>query len=599
MSIRILPSVLVDQIAAGEVVERPAAVVKELVENALDAGADQINITVDQSGMNKIVVHDNGHGMPKEDVQLSIQRHATSKLSGDDLDAINHLGFRGEALPSIASVSRLTITSRAKDSDYAWKLSVNGGQMGGDIEPASHPAGTTVTMHDLFYNTPARRKFLKTDRTEKRHIQQMIDHLALAHDDVGFTLTMDGSQSRIFPPDQDIIHRLCTIIGDDFDQNSFPVTGDRDGVHLQAWCGLPTYHRSTSRHVYLIVNGRTIDDRRLYGAIKAAYRDVMPSGRWPVGLFRLTVPADQLDVNVHPTKAEVRFQHFRNITGLIVGAVKHHLASQGHRAATGNQVTSTIQRNTQRNTGQRESGHHSFSQSRDNRPVSAGEPASQFAYMPPSGRIDGDDDGRDTAPDDRVDPDRYPLGAPRAQIHENYIISQTPDGMYIIDQHAAHERIVYEGMKKDLANNGIERQGLLMPEIVDLPEGEVELLLSHQDELLQCGMEVDRFGPGAIAVQSMPAILGNSVNIKQLVQDILDQLMEWDNPDTLRHKLDDVCATMACYGSVRSGRRVNVREMNALLRQMESLPNTGQCNHGRPTYIKLSLAEIEKLFERR
>jgi DNA mismatch repair protein MutL len=592
MPIRILPSVLVDQIAAGEVVERPAAVVKELVENALDAGADQIEVTVNQAGLDKIMVRDNGHGMDKNDLQLAIQRHATSKLSDDNLQAIDHLGFRGEALPSIASVSRMTITSRVQGSDHAWQLSVDGGEVS-EVQPASHPSGTTVTMRDLFFNTPARRKFLKTERTEKRHIQEMIDHLALAHPSVGFTLTIDDHESRQFTADQDIIHRISQVIGDDFVDNSFPVAGDRDDIHLQAWCGLPTYHRSTSRHLYLVINGRPIDDRRLYGAIKGAYRDVMPSGRWPVGVINLSVPADKIDVNVHPTKAEVRFDNLRSVTGLIVGAIKHRLAEEGHRAASGNQITKSFQQRQE---------HGSYSQMGSARPAIAGESETKFSGLPPSSRQGGQDDDHSAQADGTMmanDMDEYPLGAAQAQVHENYIISQSPDGFFLIDQHAAHERIVYERMKAALAENGVESQGLLMPEIIDLPETETELLLDHREELMTCGLEVDRFGPAAVAVQSVPALLGQKVEIKQLVRDILDQIIEWDNPDTLRNKLDEVCATMACYGSVRSGRRMNVTEMNALLRQMESLPNTGQCNHGRPTYISLSLAEIEKLFERR
>ncbi len=597
MIIRRLPENLVNQIAAGEVVERPAAAVKELVENSIDAGATHIEVTVGDGGRTLIVVGDDGSGMSPDDMALAVERHATSKLPGNDLTAIATLGFRGEALPAIGAVARLTITSRARGAESAWTLTVEGGTKG-DVRPASHPDGTRVEVRDLFFATPARLKFLKTPRTEMSHITEALRRLAMAHPHIGFSLA-DGTRSliRLNAAQGDLftarLDRLGAIMGRDFADNALAIDAERQGLRLTGHIGLPTLNRSNAGMQFLFVNGRPVRDKLLFGAVRAAYRDFLAGDRHPLLALFLDVPADGVDVNVHPAKTEVRFRDTGLVRGLIIGALKHALAEAGHRAST------TV---AEAALGAAHAG--SFPM-----PRSAGGPRFPGGAMPrglaeAAMSFHGPLPHLDTAPSaavaahDEPEATAYPLGAARGQLHETYIIAQTADGIVIVDQHAAHERLVYERMKKALAAEGVARQGLLIPEVVELDAAAAARLIARAAELAELGLVVEAFGDGAVVVREVPALLGEA-NVQGLVRDLADDLAETDEALALKERLGEICGTMACHGSVRAGRRLNADEMNALLREMEATPHSGQCNHGRPTYVELKLADIEKLFGRR
>lgn len=635
MAIRRLPETLVNRIAAGEVVERPASAVKELVENAIDAGARRIDIATAAGGRTLISVADDGKGMARDDLAIAVERHATSKLPGDDLLDIRWLGFRGEALPSIGAVARLGIVTRQPDSDAAWQLEVDAGKVG-TVKPAAAGKGTRIEVRDLFYAVPARLKFLKTDRAEDLAVQEIVKRLAMAHAGIAFTLQQDGRTSFRAdavpdnlledPANTQRLGRLEQILGRDFADNAVPIRAEREGIHLTGYAGLPTYNRGNAQHQFLFVNGRPVRDKLFVGAVKGAYADFLSHDRHPVVALFLEVPAEQVDVNVHPAKAEVRFRDPGLVRGLIVGALRHALAEAGHRASTTvaqaalgalrPQNAPTMPLPFQSTFG---GGNNSRWRGYDNlRPSSLPGLAEAAAlYNAPQGDFSAGDFSRDAtgeivataeglAPGARnedagaapVPLQSYPLGAARGQLHETYIVAQTADGIVIVDQHAAHERLVYERMKVNLEAGRVPRQALLLPEVVELTEPEAARLSARADELAELGLVLEGFGAGAVVVREVPALLGD-VAVQNLVRDLVDAIAEYDNVLPLKEKLEEVCGTMACHGSVRAGRRLTLDEMNALLRQMEATPHSGQCNHGRPTYVELKLADIEKLFGRR
>lgn len=605
-TIRRLPPTLINQIAAGEVIERPAAVVRELVENAIDAQAREIRIAFRDGGRSYISVEDDGHGMPAEALPLAVERHATSKLPSDDLVHIAHLGFRGEALPSIGAVSRLTITSRVQGADEAYALSVEGGAVGA-VAPAARRAGTRVEVRDLFYATPARLKFLRSHRAESAAIIEAVERLALAYPEIGFVLS-EGQRTVLnlpaepTPLDGDAGHgrlaRLGTVYGQDFAANAVPVDATREGLRLTGHVGLPTLHKASARWQVLFVAGRPVRDKLFAGAVRGAYADLIDRRRYPMVALFLDAPAASVDVNVHPAKAEVRFRDAGLVRGLIVSAIKHALAEAGHRAANtvGSAALSVLQASASVPRGAHQSYGHT---ARGRIPSGLAETVATYHAPRPEDRIvpldtpsaRADEVAEESAAD-------HPLGAARAQIHENYIVAQTEDGLVIVDQHAAHERLVFERLQADLLDGTVKSQGLLLPEVVELPETLASGLAARAEELAELGLELESFGPGAVMVRGVPALLGQT-DTAGLVRDLAEEVAELDSAETLRGRLADVCSRMACHGSVRSGRRLTAEEMNALLRDMEATPHSGQCNHGRPTYVELKLADIERLFARR
>lgn len=600
MTVRLLPETLVNRIAAGEVIERPAAAVKELVENAIDAGARRIDVVLEDGGRRLIAVSDDGCGMSPEELALAVERHATSKLPDDDLVDIRTLGFRGEALPSIGAVARLVITTRTADAAEASRIEVDGGRKSG-IVPAALGGGTRVEIRDLFHATPARLKFLKTSRTEVEHASSVIKRLAMAHPEIAFSLSdEDRTRFRYEPAEGDLLtarlDRLSMVMGREFADNAVAVSSERDGVSLTGYAGVPTLNRGNARAQYLFVNGRPVQDRLLIGAVRGAYQDFLARNRHPMVALFLQVPSAAVDVNVHPAKAEVRFEDAGLIRGLIVGGLRRTLETAGHRAST------TV---SQAALGAFQSG-QAGARFRSSPSLTRELADVAHAYQAPfpAETLDGFDQpsARDLAPDANTlsesESGSYPLGAARAQVHETYIVAQTDTGIVIVDQHAAHERLVYERMKNALANGGVKRQGLLIPEVVELDEAAVDRLCEKADEFAELGLTIEKFGPGAVVVREAPALLGQS-DIAGLLKDLADDLEEYGAGLALKERLEDVCSTMACHGSVRAGRRLTSEEMNALLREMETTPHSGQCNHGRPTYVELNIADIERLFGRR
>lgn len=631
MPIRQLPETLVNQIAAGEVIERPFAVVKELVENSIDAGAQHIDIAIYDGGKNRIVISDDGMGMNADDLALAIKRHATSKLMDDDLTHISSLGFRGEALPSIGAVSRMVIKTKDRESGEAFEIKVEGGNESA-IKPTSHNQGTVIDVADLFYATPARLKFMKSARAEIMQIKSVIERLAMAYPDVGFTLSHDERKTLFLPPElhqDDLVEpvpprlrRLSKIMGQAFMDNALEVYSEREGVVLTGFIGVPTYNRGMADHQYLFVNGRPVKDRLLVGAVRGAYADFLARDRHPLLALFLDVPPEELDVNVHPAKTEVRFKDSNMIRGLIVGTLKRTLEAHSHKASTSvaDQTLSAFRSETQIQQMAFGGGTHrpaqapAYAYQSSPSSPSYGGHSTANAYLSglsdnqgaqshihqeshgfePSSRFETDAHD-DTAPEYND----YPMGMARAQLHENYIVAQTKDGLIIVDQHAAHERLVYERMKAQMKEGGVKQQGLLVPEIVELDGDEAALILEQSESLAKMGLSIDSFGEGAIVVRGVPALLGGRVDAAGLIKDLVDELRGFGEMLSLKEKIEEVCGTMACHGSVRSGRRLNRDEMNALLRQMEQTPHSGQCNHGRPTYVELKLADIEKLFGRR
>jgi len=604
MTIRLLPPDIVNRIAAGEVIERPASAVKELVENAIDAGARRIDVTLKDGGRNLIQVVDDGHGMTPEELALAVERHATSKLPGDDLTHIATLGFRGEALPSIGAVGRLTLTSRRQGADEAWRLTVEAG-VKGRPEPAALGQGTRVDLADLFFATPARLKFLKSTRSEFGHAEEVLQRLAMAHPEIAFSLSegervvlryaatpglmTDAAAARL--------ERLSVIMGREFAENALPIDAAREGHRLTGFIGLPTLNKATAAQQFLFVNGRPVRDRLLHGAVRGAYQDFLARDRHPLVALFLDLPAEEVDINVHPAKAEVRFRDPGLVRGLIVGASRHALAAAGHRAST------TVAAAALGSFRPESSGDSPWQGSWPSSvaPPRALAEAAVMVYAPFEGFARPQAQALETADAARASAAaaaNFPLGAPRAQLHETYIVAQTAEGIVIVDQHAAHERLVYERMKQALADGGVKRQGLLIPEVVELDPAAAERLTARADELAELGLVLEPFGQGAVVVREVPAMLGE-VAVKALVQDLADEIAEFGAALGLKEKLEEVCGTLACHGSVRAGRHLNLAEMDALLRQMEATPHSGQCNHGRPTYVELKLADIERLFGRR
>jgi DNA mismatch repair protein MutL len=596
MIVRQLPEGIVNRIAAGEVIERPAAVVKELFENALDAGASRVDIFVSGGGRRLIRVSDNGSGMVRNDLILCVERHATSKLNGEDLLDIRTLGFRGEALPSIGSVARLTITTRHADEPHAWALTVDAGAKG-EAMPAALANGTRIEVADLFSATPARLKFLKSDRAETAAIVDVVKRLALAHPTVAVSLAEDDGGTRTYPAqpfgEAGLLARIGDVLGRDFAGNALAIDGERHGVRLFGFAGLPTLQKATASSQFLFVNGRPIRDRLVLGAIRGAYADVMPRDRHPAAALFLALDPHEVDVNVHPAKTEVRFRDSALVRGLIVGAIRDAVARAAPTtASTLGAATVTAFRAPPGRGGHgaplpRAAGWRAAAF----RPLAGGfAEGAQAAFAieaPPAA------DARAGA-----EPVEEALAAARAQLHGTYILAQTRDGLVIVDQHAAHERLVYERMKRLLAETGIARQVLLLPVVVELDPVDAARLLSRVDDLQRFGLVIESFGPGAVVVRETPAMLGE-VDAEALVRDLAEHLAEWDTTDPLERRLLAISSTMACHGSVRAGRLMKPAEMDALLREMEATPGSSQCNHGRPTSVSLSLADIERLFGRR
>lgn len=593
LKIRRLPSHLVNQIAAGEVVERPASVVKEMVENAIDAGATQIDVIVRDGGKSFICVKDNGCGMVPDDMILSVERHATSKLNDDNLFNIHTLGFRGEALPSIASISRLMLTSGVKDSKEAWALKIEGGAVG-SLEPAPYRSGTQVEVRDLFYATPARLKFLKMAATEVQHSEDALQRLAMAYPQIGFSLKTENRTVLDLPPcssdESGQLDRLQSILGKEFKDNSLPVFLEKGGITVRGFIGLPTLNRANAQMQFLFVNGRPVKDKVLTGAVRAAYQDYLARDRHPLLCLFLTMPPLVVDMNVHPSKIEVRFQDSSLVRGLLVSALRQALSTMGHRSSTA-LTQETVE------------AFHPVMAQAVTYPSVARKPLFQPNQSRPS-YTQQTLPGLDLKPVVKSEPISftiekfsYPLGAACAQIHETFIVSQTEDGIVVIDQHAAHERLVYEKLKENL-NNGIPRQLLLIPEVVTMTEKDREALLSRAEEFEDFGLVIEAFGNDAILVREVPLLLKN-VSAETLLKDLAQEIEEWGNAFSLKEKIEEVCSTMACHGSIRSGRKMTIQEMNDLLRQMEQVNSSGQCNHGRPTYVELKLQDLERLFGRR
>ncbi len=594
MRVRQLSEALINRIAAGEVVERPASVVKELVENAIDARASRIDVLTDGGGRRLIQVIDDGEGMTRDDLVLAADRHATSKLDADDLLAIHTLGFRGEALPSIGAVARLTITTRHADEPHAWALTVTGG-VKSEPAPAALGRGTRIEVRDLFYATPARLKFLKSDRAEGDAVREAVRRLAMSRPDIAFTLAGEERLPVTFaaalPDGPGRLLRLGDVLGPEFRANAVAIAGAREGVSVAGYAALPTFSRANALGQYLFVNGRAVRDKLLVGAVRAAYADYLPRDRHPVVAIFVSLDPREVDVNVHPAKTEVRFRDPGLVRGIIVRALQEALARDTRRAS------STV-------------GDRALAFLRDDTPAAAAQNGAPLTYRTTAiarGFAERAQRAFDTGPpaaasyDDlreaSADLAARPLGAVRAQVHDSYIVAQTQDGLIIVDQHAAHERIVYERMKADL-ERGIARQVLLIPEIVELDEADAARLIARSADLARFGLVLEPFGPGAVAVRETPALLGE-IDARALVRDLAEHCAEWDEALPLERRLLAVASTLACHGSVRAGRRLKPEEMNALLRDMEATPNSGQCNHGRPTYVSLKLSDIERLFGRK
>jgi DNA mismatch repair protein MutL len=573
MRIRKLPEGTINRIAAGEVIERPASVVKELVENSIDAGATQIDVVFRGGGKSLIRVSDNGSGMSPDDMQLAIERHATSKLADDELIRIHTLGFRGEALPSIASVSRMTVTSRAKGFEDAFALTIEAGHKS-EIVPARLSEGTEIEIRDLFFATPARLKFLKTDRSETSEALDVLRRLALAHHAIGFSFATEEKRLLDAPQSESIEARVQRVIGREFIENSVSIDHHGEDMRIQGFAGLPTFARGQATLQFAFVNGRPVRDKLISGAIRGAYADVLPPGRFPAVALFISCAPDRVDVNVHPAKTELRFRDSGFVRSMIVSAIRRAIAGSIAKPDTSASfATSQAFRPahyTPYTDGFAEAAQSAFEMQM---PL-------QAAYVQDAPQAD------------------YPLGVARAQIHSTYIVSQTADGFILVDQHAAHERLVYERLKRERAGQGIVTQALLVPQVVELDSGAVAAISAVEDILVTAGLKVESFGEGAVLVREVPAAL-SSGNIAAILNDIAGESKELESLTTLEERINHVLGTMACHYSVRAGRTLRPEEMNALLREMEVTPNSGQCNHGRPTFIELKLADVERLFGRK
>ena len=614
MPVRYLPDHLVNQIAAGEVVERPAAALKELIENAIDAGARHIDIDIRDGGKTLMRVSDDGCGMDKADLQAALDRHATSKLGEDSLDDIHTFGFRGEALPSIGSVSHMTVKSKSPNGDEAWQVIVDNGRKT-PLIPCAHAKGTVIEIRDIFKLTPGRLKFLKTDRAEFTAIRDVVMRQAMANANVSIKLTHNDkvslslqSPANIQSEEDFIRRRAAQIMGNDFVDNAIYIDQKNEqGIHLYGLASLPTYHKATAQNQYFFVNQRPVRDKLLHGVTRAAYMDVLPGDRHASVILYVDLPPGDVDVNVHPAKAEVRFREPQTVRKTIISTLRHALYEYGGKTST--HITDKLATRlkdtrsffgqsggqTARGfTSQTGTGGHYGNLELKEKTFESYKPLVNHA---PSARMDITEAPlSESNTESRSD---YPLGAARAQIHENYIVAQTTEGLVIVDQHAAHERLVYEKMKRQMAESGVFSQNLLSPEIVELNHDEMEALISSKKTLSAFGLDIDSFGPKAISINAVPSILQGKIDWQRLIRDIAETLLDNEERNVLQEKIYERLATAACHGSVRSGRRMNADEMNALLREMEKTPLSGQCNHGRPTYITLQLSDIESLFGRK
>lgn len=655
--IKILSSIAISRIAAGEVIENASSVIKELVENSIDAGSDSIEIKVQNSGRNLIVIKDNGFGMSKEELELCVEKHATSKLSEDDIFDINSFGFRGEALPSIGGVSRLKITSKSKDSDQAYSISVIGGEKH-QVEPSVLSVGTKIEVRDLFFATPSRLKFLKTERVELQNIKDILKNLAMAHQSIKFSLFAENKQVLLFEKydkaPKYLINRISDVIGKNFLPNSIEINGEAENISLRGYVSLPTYDKGSASSQFIFVNNRPIKDNGIKGIIRVAYQNFLARNRYPIVVLFIEIEPKEVDVNVHPTKREVRFRKIEEVKKTILRAITNGLNQYGGNASTtisndalkafksnfsSNSPNSTAQdfSNTNRNNNieitSEGIGYPGLGKSNlENKKLSFLEDnlgsayySNNKAFVSQSANISNDKlaeqylskpnfkqkpnlqtEQIDTKVELSVknfsvkeeDIERYTLGIARCQIYNTYVISQTKDSIIILDQHAVHERLVYEEMKKMIEDGKVSTQTLLIPEIVDLQESEIELFKQRQKELSKLGLVLEPFGKTAVMVREVPAILGD-IDIKGLIKELSIDLEKYDEIISVRDALTSVCSTMSCHSSIRSGRKLNQEEMNALLRDMERTSHSGQCNHGRPTYVELKLHDIEKLFGRR
>jgi DNA mismatch repair protein MutL len=614
MPVKQLPETLINQIAAGEVIERPASAAKELIENAIDAGASRIEIATAGGGKSLIRITDNGSGMDAADLDLAVRRHCTSKISAT-LDDIRTLGFRGEALPSIGSVAKLSITSRRVGDQQGAQVSVVGGKSSG-VRPGPANPGTVVEVRDIFFATPARLKFLKTEKAEAGAITDMVKRMAIAFPAIRFVLSGSDRSTLEFPATgDDHLSRMAQVLGAEFKDNAIEIDAMREDVALTGFAGVPTFNRGNSAHQYAFVNGRPVQDKLILSAIRGAYAESIPAGRYPIAVLSLTLDPALVDVNVHPAKADVRFRDPGLVRGLIVGAIREAMAREGDRASTTGAAgmmrafrpgfsPPPTARTTPWTPAASPFRPHEYQAQEWRQPEFHS--AAQFeeraqgnfdSLTVPAARADISAERLSAPAQAGQEDSRYRLGAARAQLHENYIVAQTGDGLVIVDQHAAHERLVFEAMRKAIGAERLASQVLLIPEIIDLPEEDCDRLMTHASELDRFGLSIERFGPGAIAVRETPAMLGE-VDATALIRDLADEVAEWNTAGGLKAKLEHVAATMACHGSVRSGRRLRPEEMNALLREMEATPGSGTCNHGRPTYIELKLSDIERLFGR-
>ena len=593
MSIRRLPAELVNRIAAGEVVERPASALKELVENALDAGASNVAVALSGGGTERIEVADDGCGMTPDEMRLALERHATSKLPGDAIDQVTSFGFRGEALPSIASVARLTLESRVRGAD-GWRIEVDHGAPAGE-GPAALPPGTRIRVERLFEKVPARRKFLRSARSEYAACLDAVKRLAMARSDVGFTLDHDGRRILTLQP-AEAPARVAELLAHELERHGVGIDCERDGLRLTGVVSLPTFNRGVADQQFLFVNSRPVKDRLLVGALRGAYRDLIPRDRHPIAALFLDVPLEQVDVNVHPAKTEVRFRDPSAVRGLIISGLRRALDAESQRSAAREQAAAPVMWTSSA----------TYDEQLNRHPRESADPAQQEDWPPAfAGVTTLREDQRlfDHAPAARAEPasapvPRYPLGVARGQVAATYIVAEAEDGLVIVDQHAAHERLVLERMRAAREGGAIAGQALLISEVVELEEPDCDRLEGAAAELADMGFEIERFGATSVLVRSVPAALGKA-DVKALAADLAGEIAELGGPLSLRDRLDHVAATIACHGSVRAGRILSVAEMNALLREMEVTPRSGQCNHGRPTWVKLGHSEIEKLFGRR
>ncbi|GBD44820.1 DNA mismatch repair protein MutL [bacterium HR40] len=595
--IRRLPDRIVNRIAAGEVVERPASVVKELVENAIDAGARRIAVALEEGGRRLVLVEDDGCGIPEAELPLALERHATSKLDDEQLLRITTLGFRGEALPSIAAVSRFTLTSRTRGAPHAARIRAEAGRLSG-VEPAAGPLGTRVEVRDLFFATPARLAFLKGERSETRMARAVVERLALARPDIAFRLSADGRSLLDLPAEPlaaatPSLDRAARIIGRDFVEAAIIVEAEAKGLRLSGVLSLPTLSRNHLQDQHLFVNGRPVRDPLLGSCLRAAYGDLLPHDRQPVGVLFLCLPPERVDVNVHPQKSEVRFREPDVVRGLVIGAVRRALAEHGHRSAA--RLPLGAGRRGFQSAAMRSPSRSSMSPARAASPAGLAEASAPFDGAPPPSL----EPASTSAAPALAGEDPGPLGRALGCLHDTWIVAQSADGLVLVDQHAAHERIVYERLKQQLRAGGVARQLLLVPQVVELPAAVREVLLARAAELAELGLAIDGFGPEAVVVREVPALLGEAPDIAALLHDLAHELAELGEALSLRARLEQVLATIACHGSVRAGRRLSLAEMDALLRAMERTPYSAQCNHGRPTWVRLSRADLEKLFERR